>query len=407
MSEARRPKLWMQLIAAAFSAALSLVALEVALRLLRPEGRYYPYHANSVQVFYPSAEITPGVEGVSNFTTNSFGTRGPELAGERVRLLTVGGSTTACTVLDDKEAWPYLLMQDVNEAAHDPSLLWVTNSGIDGLNSQHHLMHAKYLLPVLPRIDFVLVYAGLNDVGMWLYDEHLDTHYLDDPDHWNSRIGEAFRVSNYTPASWPWYKRLEIWKRLSVLKDRVLSKREAAKETRGVIVQDAQLRWMQEEVENRSKLKKGFVPRAKRETLPAAMDAYGDTLRRIANTVKEYGAEPVFVAQFGEAKDKDAPENPRFWMGAMDGGGEYAKDSEVGAFVLLYNQRMKEIAAETGALFIDPVADLAGVPDLFYDGVHLNEKGAREFARDLAQHLLPAIQERDAACRAGNCAVHP
>jgi len=395
--------LLLQAAVAAVSLVLSLAMVEGVLRALRPSQRFFPYHVNSVQVVYPSPEITPGVEGVSHFTTNSYGTRGPDLGQERVRLLTIGGSTTACTVLDDVETWPYLLMQDVDSDAKDPQLLWVTNSGIDGLNSQHHLMHAKYLLPVLPRIDFVLVYAGLNDVGTWLYKERFDPHDLDDPEHWNSRIGEAFRVSNYTPDSWPWYKRLELWKRASVIKDRYLSLRETAQEKRGAIVEDAQLHWMQEEQQRRAELQKTFVHVAKRETLPAALDAYADNLKRIAELVKARGAVPVFVAQFAESKKGSDYENPRFWMGAMDGGKQYAKDSEIGAFVRMFNARMGEVAAANGAIFIDPPADLAGDSDLFYDGIHLNEKGAQVFARYLAGKLEPAIRERDAACRGGGC----
>jgi lysophospholipase L1-like esterase len=406
MSQGRRTSAWIGLTVAGVSLLFSLVAVELVLRALRPEQRFFPYHANSVEVFYPSAEITPGVDGVSYFTTNSYGTRGPELGRERVRLLTIGGSTTACTVLDDHETWPYLLMQDVDEDAHDPNLLWVTNSGIDGLNSHHHLMHAKYLVPVLPRLDFVLVYAGLNDVGMWLYEANFDPHYLDDPDHWNSRIGEAFRVSNYTPDGWPWYKRLEIWKRASVIKDRILSLRTSAQRKQGVIVQDAQLKWIQQEQANRAERQKTFVHQAKRETLPAALDSYADNLRRIAELVRARGAEPVFVAQFGESRKESDYENPRFWMGAMNGGEQYAKDSEVGALVREFNARMKQVAESVGAIFIDPAIDLAGEPDLFYDGVHLNEKGAREFARELANKLEPAIRERDAACRAGKCGAN-
>jgi lysophospholipase L1-like esterase len=403
MAHGRASSFGIRLLAASLSALLSLGAVELVLRALRPEQRFFPYHANSVQVFYPSEEITPGVEGVSYFSTNSLGTRGPELGGERVRLLTIGGSTTACTVLDDHEAWPYLLMQDVNQDANDPDLLWVTNSGIDGLNSQHHLMHAKYLLPVLPRMDFVLVYAGLNDVGMWLYDEHFDSHYLDNPDHWNSRIGEAFRVSNFTPESWPWYKRLEVWKRASVIKDRVLSSRQAAERGHGVIVQDAQLQWMKDEQAKRAELQKTFVHRAKRDTLPLALDAYAENLRRIAELVRARGAEPIFVAQFGETRKEADYENPRFWMGAMDGGKQYAKDSEVGEFVREFNARMKQVAAETKSTFIDASTDLDGGVGLFYDGVHFNEEGARQFARVLAKQLEPAIRERDAVCRAGKC----
>ena len=93
---------------------LAFVCCELVLRCLRPPNRFYPYYPNTVRVFYPVEEITPGISGVSYFTVNSFGTRGPELDGEEERILTIGGSTTADTFLDDNESWSMLLMQYLN-----------------------------------------------------------------------------------------------------------------------------------------------------------------------------------------------------------------------------------------------------------------------------------------------------
>src|SRR5688572_21902752 len=172
----------------------------------RPVFSYYP---NSVAHLYPSEQITPGVSGVTRFSTNSYGTRGRQPTGqERLRILTVGGSTTACTVLDDQETWPAVLERLLDPGGNNA--VWVANSGVDGLLSHHHLMHAKYLLPTLPRIDYVIVYAGLNDMGLWLHRKEFDPDYLRDSDNWSNRVGEAFRWSAYTPADWPIYKRAAL-----------------------------------------------------------------------------------------------------------------------------------------------------------------------------------------------------
>ena len=42
------------------SSAFTLVAAEVGLRVLREPDRFYPYHPNSMRVFYPSEKVTPG-----------------------------------------------------------------------------------------------------------------------------------------------------------------------------------------------------------------------------------------------------------------------------------------------------------------------------------------------------------
>jgi lysophospholipase L1-like esterase len=386
-SSSRLRRLLFGAVAVSLSGALSVVGFEIALRLLRDPNSFYPYQSNTTRVFFPSQPITPGVTGRSYFTTNGLGTRGPEWSGERVKILIVGGSTTACTVLDDAEAWPQLLMDDLNADAGNPKAYWVTNSGIDGLNSQHHLMHALYLLPQLPQIDYMIVYAGLNDVGSWLYRESFDPHDLDDPAHFDSRVGEAFRVSRYSPADFPWYKRLELWKRAGTIKARILSHEIEAHRSDGALVQDAELRWMEKAQEERHTHAATFVHRAKMETLPAALDAYGDTLKRIIEASRRSNTTPVLVAQAIQHQFLDETERRRLWMGAMDGGKTYVKEEQMLELLQKFNHRMREVAAAQGVPFIDLPAVLVGEHDIFYDGVHLNERGARVVARAIANEL--------------------
>lgn len=393
----RRARLrqWMLLVAFVGVVLLALITLaEIVLRVSRPDDRFYPYHRNSKKLFYPSEQVTPGVSGVSRFTTNSFGTRGPELNGERIRILTIGGSTTACTVLDDEETWPALLMNYLNHGANDPAFAWVTNSGIDGKNTHHHIMHAKYLLPRLPKIDYVIVYAGLNDVGMWLYADKFDPHYLDDPNHWSERVGEAFKVSNYTPKDFPWYKHLELWKSASIAKDIIVSSLETKTNRKGSFAQDAELKWMEEARRERQERQKHFVHRAKMETLPLALQSYRDNLALIVRLVREAGAEPVLVAQAIQHQFLNEEERRRLWMGAMDGGKTYVKEEQMLELLNTFNLGMREIARQEGVTFIDLPDLIQGQHNLFYDGVHFNENGARVMARALADHLSPMLRVR-------------
>jgi len=380
-----------RLVLAGTAGCLALGLCELALRAFQPE-RFLPYHAHIQKTFYPSEEITPGVSGVSHFSTNAFGTRGPELRGERLRILTVGGSTTACTVLDDSEEWPQLLMRALDESEGDPSYAWVTNSGLDGKNSHHHLMHAIYLLPRLPDLDYAIYYCGLNDVGLWLYHETFDPDALADASHWDSCVGEAFRVSSFTPADWPWYKHTRLWKLASVAKARYLGQPDTpsaeASARRGPL-QDAQLQWMEQERRERQERSKEFVHRAKMETLPVALDAYGHVLRLIVARTRDAGVEPVLMAQAIQHQFLDEAEKQRLWMGAMDGGKTYVDEQQMLELVDAFNARMASVAQELEVPFIDLPALLAGERDLFYDGCHFNELGARR----VAQVVAPVIQD--------------
>lgn len=377
-------------VAAVLATLFSIAFVEVGLRLIREPGRFYPHHPNSRSVMFPSEEITPGITGPSYFTVNSYGARGPDPEGQSIRILAIGGSTTACTALNDDETWPALLMQYLNEdAVEDP--FWVTNSGIDGKNSHHHLMHAKYWLPQLPEIDYVIIYAGLNDVGMWLYISDWDPNFLADDDNWASRVGESFRLSNFTPANYPWYKRFEIWKTASIVKAAVKTIMVKRERDQGRIVQDDEFQWMQKELKRREEAEKRFVHRAKMETLPAALDSYARNLKEIADLVREAGATPIFMAQAMDHNILTAEELRHRWMGAMDGGKTYIKEEQMHELLEAYNDRMEKVAETDGVLYIDLPELLTDDRDLFYDGHHFNEHGARVTARRIADTFWASI----------------
>lgn len=378
-------------LAAAVCVVLLVVVVEVGLRLTSDKNRFYPHHPGTVKVMYPSEEVTPGISDPSYVTANSFGARGPELGDQPIRILTIGGSTTACTALDDGEAWPALLMEELNEKAGDDQV-WVTNSGIDGHTSQHHLMHVKYFLPQLPPMTHVIVYAGVNDAGNWLYVSDWDPNYLDDPDNWNARLAESFRFSNFTPPEWPWYKHLELWRRASLMKARFQSLQVERERERGRIQQDENFEWMREERQRRAEAAKVQVHRAKMETLDAALESYARNLVQIIELSRAQGAEPILMAQALDHLILDAEERRAFWMGAMDGGETYAREEQMRELIAAFNQRMREVAAEEKVLFVDLPALLHEERELFYDGLHFNEHGARTTARVLGDVLWPSLR---------------
>ncbi len=369
--------------------ALSLC--EGLLRLTRGRDRYFPYEPHAVYVFYPSEELTPGISGISYFSTNSFGCRGPELNGERHRLLVIGGSTTACTALDDASAWPALVMQDTNARLHDPSFLWVTNSGIDGLNSRHHMMHARYLVPRIPHLDHVLIYAGLNDVGSWLFHDEFDSSYLESWENYASTIAESFHVSNYTSANAPWYKRLELWKRASLLKVEYFSRQNIRQRAVGRVVEDKRMSWIAWAREQRRHANKGLVPRAKLDTLGVALDAYENNLQDIVNLVRHGGAEPIMMAQAVHYRGLTTEEKQRLWMGSLGDGATYVDENQMADFVDQYNQRMRKVAERNNVAFIDLPALLPSQHDIFYDDCHFTENGARIVAELVSDFLTSKI----------------
>jgi lysophospholipase L1-like esterase len=390
----RRP-VAIRLVTVGVSVALTVAVVEVVLRLMSERGSFYPYRKNSVTATYPSEEITRGVSGVAYFTTNGFGCRGPELTGQQHRMLVIGGSTTACTVLDDDEAWPQLVMDFVNEHFHRDDFLWVANSGMDGRNTRHHMMHVKYLAPQIPALEHVLIYCGFNDLGRWLVlDEDEDQHFRITPETLAETVPHSFAVSDFNDPRDAWHRRLEIWKLASNVKLTFASRRLAATRAEGGIVQDDQLRWLENERQRRKQVKARTVPATRMATLDDALDAYGENLTAIVQLVRDVGSEPIFMAQAMQ-RDQVSEEDERdMWVGAMDHANSYVQWAQLQELVDKYNDRMESVAQKEKVVFIPAPKLLEGKQDLFYDSIHFHEAGARELARAVADFLIEHVYNR-------------
>src|SRR5438477_7244965 len=140
---------------AAGAVAVALAASELALRLFYPPVRSHFVLAPGTEwTLHDAPDMIPGVFGINHFRTNELGIRGPAFGdeGTEYRILAVGGSTTECVILDDTKAWPYLLGVDLGRTA-DGRRVWVGNVGRSGATSRDNVLHLKYLLAELPRMD--------------------------------------------------------------------------------------------------------------------------------------------------------------------------------------------------------------------------------------------------------------
>jgi len=394
LSSRHRRLLLFRCTALLLSLVIGIGLAETILRLTREAGRFYPYRPNTVRVTYPWPEITRGVSDPAYFSTNTFGCRGPELANQQHRLLVIGGSTAACAVLDDSEAWPQLVMDRVNRHYNRGDFLWVTNSGIDGKNSRHHIMHAKFLVPKIPGLDHVLVYCGFNDVNMWLFQSVFDTHFFDSRANFDETIANSFTLSNYTPEGTPWHKRLEIWKQLSLLKSAFYSRQLANRREQHVIIEDERMEWLKAERERRQKKDIHTVSREKMSTFDASVDAYADNLVTIIRLIREASSEPILMAQAMQFDRLSEKEEREWWLGAMDGGKTYTEMTQLQELVRKYNQRMEQVAKKQNVLFVPLPKLLEGKGDLYYDGIHFHEEGARIVAEVIADFLIKNIYDR-------------
>src|SRR5690349_11046281 len=91
------------------------ILLEVLLRIYNPFG--FQLEANRIVLPVNQREIitnhlNPKLDSLIILTRNSLGFRGPDTPANfssQLSIITIGGSTTACHFLNDKNAWPYRL----------------------------------------------------------------------------------------------------------------------------------------------------------------------------------------------------------------------------------------------------------------------------------------------------------
>jgi lysophospholipase L1-like esterase len=351
---------------------------EVLLRgLARDE--FYVWPPNLRYELHPTPEIMPGVSGVSRFEVNAHGLRGDDFShrDQDVRLLALGGSTTECLYLDEPEAWPHLLERRLNAERKG---VWVGNAAKSGLNTWHHRVHAEKLLAQYPRIDLVLVLAGVNDLSQRLA---LDRAYAPPPAE--EVMDRAFEQKPYRFMPGPFYKRTALWQGLKKI-DRRLRTEGMSQDPSGRIY----VTWRRHRRE--AKVVREDVP-----DLGPALEDYAANLRAIAETAARHEARVVFLTQPALWRE-DLPEDLQnlLWMGGVgrfqeESGHDYYSAGALASAMAVYNRTLLETCQEIpGALCVDLAASIPRDATAFYDDVHFNEAGSRRVARVVAEEILAA-----------------
>ena len=148
------------------SLASAVLAAEIALRVVLPAGWLLwgdrvPLPV-SVEQKLQSGQGR-GLDRPISVWHNSLGFRGPEpgLLGRSLRLIAIGGRSTASPLQSDEKDWPRVTEQQLHSVY--PALS-ITNAGVSGLSTFGlEPLLREGALPLAPRI--VLILPGLEDIG--------------------------------------------------------------------------------------------------------------------------------------------------------------------------------------------------------------------------------------------------
>jgi len=383
----RKGPLFLTLAGSAFAVLIA----EILLRILfpAPSGNFiHPPHL--VRTFHPLPQIMPGVSGESEFRVNSLGVRGNEpLSKEGERILVLGGSTTECLYLDQKEAWPALLEESL-QSASPTTPVWVGNAGKTGVSTREHRLQTPILLDDIAGIDTLILLTGVNDVLLRLaVDEKYDPDFVVQPGSRDFLMKRAFDVVKPATAAnrIPFFPRRFVGLTLNFLGSLVDT---SDRDTQTHLIEDRS----GEFYDQRRLYREQCL--GMREVLPDLSTGLREFERNLIDCLhaaKHRGVAVRLVSQPVLWSGSLSPElESLLWtggIGSISGENlEYYSASALATAMARYNERMRDVADTEGADFLDLAAMLPKDATVFYDDCHFNEEGSRKVAKILANWIL-------------------
>ncbi len=340
---------------------LALMVLEIGLRLFPPfEMRFKPDRivlpVNKRYVFDNTAKFPTKLPGTTVHTKNSLGFRGAPMPPDRsdyLSIITIGGSTTECFYLSDSKTWTDRL--GVKLGQYFPKV-WINNAGLDGATTYRHLILLEdYVVRLKPNL--VLFLVGINDVGVG------EIHDL-------PKGGFGGWLKAMTNKSEVYSLGLNIY-RYFVARHRGLHHEEVNLKAQGSLEVP--------EAEQRQTLEK----------YRALLPYYRGRLEKLVRVSRDHGIEPVLITQptlYGPGSDPlTGVDLEKIKLG------ENLNGALMYAVVELYNETLRQVAAQDKVLLIDLAREMPRNSTYYYDYLHYTEAGADRVAEIIYRDLRPFL----------------
>jgi lysophospholipase L1-like esterase len=281
-----------------------------------------------------------------------------------VVIVFLGGSTTQCTFVDEKNRFPYLAGRILEEQVGKVNSY---NSGMSGNHSLHSINAlVNKVMPLKP--DVVVMMHNINDLGILLY----EGSYWND--HWNRGM-----IAPFPPSPPPSLKRI-------------------AQEAKNYFVPNLYARFS--ELLNKSSRRIGEerdeweAIRGTQLNIDEAFltESFADNLRMFISLCRIKNITPVLMTQANRLKE-NPDENIRNMLRKLetDFGITYSEYRDI---YNAFNETIRRVGEETGVLVIDLAVKVPQEKDYMYDGIHFNDNGSKFVAGIIAEELLLLIKEK-------------
>jgi len=360
-----------------FSSILSLVMLEVGLRIYNPvvetvKGDKIVLRVNYDEVrqntYIPGMRGTqiPGVAPESHIHQNSLGFRGadpPADFADRLTIITVGGSTTRSVTQSDDRTWTALLGDAVAQCF---DRTWINNAGFEGHTSFAHIdLIRNYIDKLHPKVVVMLIGANERFVE-YSPDREQPVFNMNFHTGIKGFANDLATRSEVVSLSLTLYRSFRAWK--------------------------GGLNW--------AGLTEGnAMPGAGEAFLDAARNqrqAYSERLRLIIRLLRDAQTIPVFVTQptvGGMGRDPTTgKELSRLQFGLF-----FDKLFEI------YNDTMRQVARSENVYLIDLARSLPKDTKYYWDPMHFTDAGSEKVAELVEGALLPYLRLKFPSFKKGAC----
>ena len=336
---------------------------EVVLRVVESTSYVPIWKPHLKKIFFPADGVMPGVVGEKIFSINSNGIRGDEFSREYdYYILAIGGSTTECLYLDDKEAWPYLTQMGLEMKGIQA---WVGNVGKSGARIENHISDFTRIIKRFPFIDGVVVMVGINELSEALANS---LEVKSESEH----KAETERL---------WYKKTSLWRLGNKVKQRVFFQNDRLiQDNVGAVYND----WRR----NRRLAKKyNTMPH-----LAMHLSNYKSSLNNFVDVATQAGMRTIFMTQPTMWRTNlSSDEDKLMWFGW--GGSNQVNSTRYYSIEVMmstmseFNRVLLEVCSERDVECIDLAMLVEKDTSTFYDDCHFNVSGSRKTAEILLNYL--------------------
>lgn len=365
---------------------VALLLLELLLQLHNPlqtriKGNRIVLTTN--KTYHIKNDIIEALPREVTVTRNSLGFRGPNPPsdiGNYLSLVSIGGSTTQCFFLSDDQTWTARLGEDLKRSF---SAVWINNAGLDGHSTHgHQVLLEDFIVPLHPKVALFLV--GANDVARGTIAEW-DAENVKSGLQLSSAKAFIKSLSAYSEVA---ALVLTMYRSYTAYKAGLLHQQVDFKQQGYLdIPEEEQKKYLAENADS------------------AYLNDYQARLKKIVETCRNAGIEPVFVTQpllvgFG-TDDVTGVDLARIKAyGPRQSGKMYWDVIEA------FNDVTRRVGRDSQVLVVDLAREMPKSSRYFYDFIHYTRDGAQVIADILDRSLCPELRTRfpeyaTQACPAG------